>query len=146
MTERRAHHIGLLERALRGTDTQPLADGQCYPYRRCGLSRSPFRPGRKSSAGWHSFKEITRVGGNPYWREKLDIALHYLHDNKRDPNGHYGDVWGNTGIQTGTVLSSWKLIDQAAVAQAYLNTSINPEPSGAILCMLASLLTLKRRR
>jgi meiotically up-regulated gene 157 (Mug157) protein len=31
-------------RALRGTDTQPLVDGQCYPYRRCGMSRSPFRP------------------------------------------------------------------------------------------------------
>ena len=28
----------------RGTDTQPLAGGDCYPYRRCGLSRSPFRP------------------------------------------------------------------------------------------------------
>lgn len=28
----------------RGTDTLPLADGQCYPYRRCGMSRSPFRP------------------------------------------------------------------------------------------------------
>ncbi|MEA2735191.1 MAG: uncharacterized protein QOE14_1642 [Humisphaera sp.] len=31
-------------KALRATDTQPLADGQCYPYRRCGLSRSAFRP------------------------------------------------------------------------------------------------------
>jgi meiotically up-regulated gene 157 (Mug157) protein len=31
-------------RASRGTDTQPLAGGECYPYRRCGLSRSPFRP------------------------------------------------------------------------------------------------------
>jgi hypothetical protein len=92
------------------------------------------------------FNEMTRVGGNPYWREKLDIALRYLHDNKRDPNGHYGDVWGNTAIQTGIVMDSWKLIDQAAVAQAYLNTSINPEPSGAILCALASLSLLKRRR
>ena len=52
-----------------------------------------------------------------------------------------------TGIQTGTVLDSWKLIDQSAVAQAYLNTSINPEPSGAILCgALASLSILRRRR
>jgi hypothetical protein len=93
-----------------------------------------------------AFNEMSRVGGNPYWREKLDTALHYLHDNKRDPNGHYGDVWGNTGIQTNTVLDSWKLIDQAAVAQAYLNTSINPEPSGAVLCALASLAILKRRR
>src|SRR5205823_9593865 len=31
-------------KALRATDTQPLADGQCYPCRRSGLSRSPFRP------------------------------------------------------------------------------------------------------
>ena len=28
----------------RGTDTQPLAHGNTYPYARCGLSRSPFRP------------------------------------------------------------------------------------------------------
>lgn len=28
----------------RGTDTQPLANGHPYPYKRCGLSRSPFRP------------------------------------------------------------------------------------------------------
>src|SRR5439155_18068312 len=31
-------------KAHRATDTQPMADGDCYPYRRCGLSRSPFRP------------------------------------------------------------------------------------------------------
>ena len=31
-------------KAIRATDTQPLADGQCYPYRQCGLSCSPFRP------------------------------------------------------------------------------------------------------
>lgn len=30
--------------AARATDTQPLAGGQCYPHRRCGMSRSPFRP------------------------------------------------------------------------------------------------------
>src|SRR5439155_12146652 len=85
-----------------------------------------------------AFDEMTRVGGNPYWREKLDIALHYLHDNKRDPNGHYGVVWGGTAVQT-AVLPSWDLNDQASVAQAYLNTSINPEPGGALLC--AAVLT-----
>jgi hypothetical protein len=93
-----------------------------------------------------SFDELTRVGGNPYWREKLDIALHYLHDNKRDPNGHYGDVWGGSGIQTGTVLTSWKLIDQSAVAQAYLNTSINPEPGSVTMCALLSFTIVLRRR
>lgn len=30
--------------AARATDTQPLAGGQSYPHRRCGMSRSPFRP------------------------------------------------------------------------------------------------------
>jgi meiotically up-regulated gene 157 (Mug157) protein len=30
--------------APRASDSQPLAGGQCYPYRRCGMSRSPFRP------------------------------------------------------------------------------------------------------
>ncbi|MEA2709662.1 MAG: hypothetical protein QOF78_2263 [Phycisphaerales bacterium] len=93
-----------------------------------------------------SFDEMTRVGENPYWREKLNFALHYLHDNKRDPNGHYGDVWGGAAIQTGVVLDSWKLIDQAAVAQAYLNTSINPEPSGAVLCAAGLALLLRRAR
>jgi uncharacterized protein YyaL (SSP411 family) len=91
-----------------------------------------------------AFDEMTRVGGNPYWREKLDIALHYLHDNKRDPNGHYGDVWGGTAVQT-TPLASWKLIDQAAVAQAYLNTSINPEPGVALICSISGLVLLRRR-
>lgn len=28
----------------RTTDSMPLRDGQCYPSRHCGLSRSPFRP------------------------------------------------------------------------------------------------------
>jgi meiotically up-regulated gene 157 (Mug157) protein len=31
-------------KAIRGTDTLPLAEGQSYPYQRCGMSRSPFRP------------------------------------------------------------------------------------------------------
>jgi uncharacterized protein len=31
-------------KTTRASDTQPLVDGQTYPYRRCGLSRSPFRP------------------------------------------------------------------------------------------------------
>jgi meiotically up-regulated gene 157 (Mug157) protein len=31
-------------KAFRGTDTQPLEGGQPYPWRRCGMSRSPFRP------------------------------------------------------------------------------------------------------
>ena len=31
-------------RTTRGTDTQPLADGHTVPWRRTGMSRSPFRP------------------------------------------------------------------------------------------------------
>ena len=31
-------------RATRGTDTQPLSDGRTAPWRRTGMSRSPFRP------------------------------------------------------------------------------------------------------
>jgi meiotically up-regulated gene 157 (Mug157) protein len=30
--------------ARRGTDTQPLSEGRPYPFRQCGLTRSPFRP------------------------------------------------------------------------------------------------------
>jgi len=42
--EREASPYRFARKAFRATDTQPLADGLCYPYRKCGMSRSPFRP------------------------------------------------------------------------------------------------------
>jgi meiotically up-regulated gene 157 (Mug157) protein len=36
------YHFG--RRTGRGTDTQPLSGGRTFPYRRTGMSRSPFRP------------------------------------------------------------------------------------------------------
>src|SRR2546430_12613309 len=42
----------------------------------------PIYPGYWAFELADSFDEMTRVGGNPYWREKLNIALHYLQDRK----------------------------------------------------------------
>jgi hypothetical protein len=51
----------------------------------------------------------------------------WLHDNKEDPNGHYGRFWGRNGRQVGA-LASWKLNEQASVARAYLDTAITVLP------------------
>jgi hypothetical protein len=100
-----------------------------------------------------AFEEMRIVEQNSLWETKLDTALAWLHDNKRDPNGHYGVLWGNGGTQT-TALTSWALNDQASVAQAYLQASIvgtttfpilTPEPAAVGIMGILSL-TLRRRR
>jgi hypothetical protein len=59
---------------------------------------------------------------NPAWLNAVKNAMTWLHNNREDPNGHYGTLWGRGGFQ-GTVLASWDLNDQAPVAQSYLYTS-----------------------
>lgn len=59
---------------------------------------------------------------NALWLNKVKTALEWLHNNKQDPNGHYGTFWGRNGPQV-AALSSWNLNEQAAVARAYLYTS-----------------------
>ena len=67
--------------------------------------------------------DLNRVDGNPAWLTKIRNALEWLHDNRRDPNGHYGRLWGRGGFQS-TALATWHLNDQAAVARSYLHTGL----------------------
>jgi hypothetical protein len=67
--------------------------------------------------------DLHRVDGNPIWLERTADALQWLHSNRRDPNGHYGRLWGRGGLQN-TALSEWHLNDQASVARSYLHTGL----------------------
>jgi hypothetical protein len=67
--------------------------------------------------------ELTRVDGDPRWRTRTVNALRWLHDNRRDPNGHYDTLWGRGGVQT-TALGSWDLNDNAAVARSFLQAAL----------------------
>jgi hypothetical protein len=73
--------------------------------------------------------ELTRVDGNPNWRNRTVTALRWLHDNRRDPNGHYDTLWGRGGVQT-TALTSWDLNDNAAVARSFLQAALTAPLTG----------------
>jgi hypothetical protein len=80
------------------------------------------------------------------WADAVDGALTWLHNNKRDPNGHYGLFWGREGPQTAR-LSAWHLNDQAPVARAYLHTALSvPEPTALALLLPCAALCLRRGR
>jgi hypothetical protein len=89
--------------------------------------------GRINDEGFWAFELVDALDDlylhddNPSWLNKVNGALVWLHNNKRDPLGHYGQFWGRNGPQVGT-LSSWDLNNQAAVARAYLYTATVPEP------------------
>jgi hypothetical protein len=81
--------------------------------------------------------DLSRVDGNPLWVTRIRRALEWLHANRRDPNGHYGTLWGRGGTQV-TALSSWHLNDQAAAARAYLHTGLSLiEPVDSLLLELS---------
>jgi hypothetical protein len=67
--------------------------------------------------------DLHRVDGNPLWLERIVDALDWLHTNRRDPNGHYGRLWGRGGFQA-AALAQWHLNDQASVARSYLHTGL----------------------
>lgn len=48
-------------------------------------------------------------------------VMKYVHDHVQDPNGHYPDRWDNSSQ---TKLSTWNLIDQAAVARAFFECAL----------------------
>jgi hypothetical protein len=73
--------------------------------------------------------ELTRVDGNPIWRNRIVTALRWLHDNRRDPNGHYDELWGRGGVQS-SILSSWELNDNAAVARSFLQAALTAPVTG----------------
>ena len=71
--------------------------------------------------------ELYEVDGDQQWYDAAIEALEWLHENKRDPNGHYGRFWGRGGPQT-LALSQWDLNDQAPVARAYLQIGLAQVP------------------
>lgn len=85
--------------------------------------------GRINDEGYWAFELVDALGslylhdGNVMWLQKINVALAWLHDNKRDPNGHYDVFWGREGPQI-DALSSWHLNEQASAARAYLYTSV----------------------
>ena len=89
--------------------------------------------------------ELYLEDGNPLWLSSVHGALNWLHQNKRDPHGHYGLYWGRNGPQSGQLVS-WNLNEQAAVARAYLFASTVPEPSAAALLIVGTLLGACSRR
>jgi hypothetical protein len=109
--------------------------------------------GRINDEGYWAFElvdglnELYLEDANPLWLDSVHGALSWLHQNKRDPHGHYGLYWGRNGPQAGQLVS-WNLNEQAAVARAYLFTSTVPEPSGAALLALGGILCgcIRRQR
>jgi hypothetical protein len=89
--------------------------------------------GRLNDQGYWAFElvdglvDLYELDGNARWLGAVEQALTYLHDHKRDSNSHYGPLWGN-GVDQTTVLSSWNLIEQAAVARAYLSLALATPP------------------
>ena len=58
------------------------------------------------------------------WADSVRRGLTYLHEVKADVNGHYGLRWGPADDPPQPdPMTSWRLIDQAAVARAYLSLS-----------------------
>ncbi|HEX4415250.1 MAG TPA: hypothetical protein VH107_16580, partial [Lacipirellulaceae bacterium] len=94
--------------------------------------------GRINDEGFWAFELVDALDNlylhdrNPLWLNKVNGALVWLHDDKRDPLGHYGEFWGRNGPQVDT-LNTWDLNDQAAVARAYLYTAEVPETATFVL-------------
>jgi glycosyl hydrolase family 76 len=107
--------------------------------------------GRINDEGYWAFELVDALDNlyqhdhNATWLNKINGALVWLHNNKRDPNAHYGLFWGRNGAQV-SALSSWNLNEQACVARAYLYTSTVPEPPSLILLGFAAVGRLLHRR
>lgn len=92
-----------------------------------------------------AFNNLYAATDDEMWINRVNNALVWLHENKRDPNGHYDTFWGRHGPIT-TTLNSWHLNEQASVARAYLYTAIAvPEPTTMLAAMTLPLLVRRRR-
>jgi hypothetical protein len=86
--------------------------------------------GRWNPAGQWAFELVDALAalyeldhGNA-WADSVHRGLTYLHDVKADVNGHYGLRWGPADDPPqSNPMTSWRLIDQASVARAYLSLS-----------------------
>ena len=90
-----------------------------------------------------AFVDLYERTGDDVWLTNVTAGLDFLHANTRDVNGHYGPNWG----QSYTDQTPWFLNDNAAVARAYLYTSMAaiPEPGAAMLLVLTGPMLLRRR-
>jgi hypothetical protein len=86
--------------------------------------------GRWNPAGQWAFEladalvDLYKLDHSDAWAESVRRGLTYLHDVKADVNGHYGMRWGPADDPPQpNPMTSWQLIDQAAVARAYLSLS-----------------------
>jgi hypothetical protein len=107
--------------------------------------------GRINDEGYWAFELVDALDNlylhdhNSLWINKVSDALVWLHNNKRDPNGHYGLFWGREGPQIGP-LNAWNLNEQASVARAYLYTSAVPEPTTITMLVVATAAVSARQR
>ena len=70
-----------------------------------------------------ALNDMYRTDGRALWQTYVHNALEWVHENKRDPNGHYPLFWGREGVQT-EALTEWNLNEQAAITRAYLDASL----------------------
>lgn len=86
--------------------------------------------GRINDEGYWAFEltdalvDLYERDNNQRWLDAVEGALTWLHENKRDPEGHYGPFWGRGGPQQGS-LDEWSLNEQAATARAYLRLGLS---------------------
>ena len=75
-----------------------------------------------------AFIDLYEHDGRGLWLSRIENGLNWLHDNKEDPEGHYGRMWGRDPPPEETwidgTLQSWYLNDQASVARAYLYAAL----------------------
>ena len=53
---------------------------------------------------------------DPRWRRLVERAVHFVHDEVRDPNGHYANRWDQ---RCDEAMTKFNLIDQASAARAF---------------------------
>ena len=94
--------------------------------------------GRIGSAGYWAFElvdawvDLYEHDGDPRWLNDASRGIEFIKNQLEDNNGHYGLDWN--GINSGDlakgwpVLSEWDLINQAAVARAFLHTGLAEAP------------------
>jgi DUF1680 family protein len=97
--------------------------------------------GRISGAGYWAFElvdawvDLYEHDGDPRWLDDASRAVEFLKTNLEDNNGRYGLDWNAVNssdlVKGWPVLTEWDLINQAAVARAFLHTGLAEPPGPA---------------